>query len=385
MKPIFLRAALTLATLASPLDAAPPVIDRVSVQMDEHIQARQVAGVVTLVADEKEILHLSANGLSNVEKSTSMSADTVFWIASMTKPVTGAAVMILQDEGRLSVKDPVSKYLPEFKELQDKDGNPVTVTLEQCLAHTCGLSELSPDEIRNSETLAQLTPLITAKPVQFLPNEKWAYCQTGINMAARVVEVVSGLSFPEFLEKRLFGPLGMTDTTFYPDHSQSARISTPYRLTPDGGLEAADFSFLHGKQATDPKRVPMANGGLFSTAPDYVKFAQMVLRGGELNGKRILSEASVRQMTSVTTGDLTTGFTPGNGWGLGWCVIREPQGPSASLSSGSFGHGGLYGTQAWIDPVKKRIYLLMIQRADMKNSDASDIRRDFQDAAAPTS
>ena len=145
----------------------------------------------------------------------------------------------------------------------------------------------------------------------------------------------------------------------------------------------ADLSFLNGKPPSSKDRYPLANGGLFSTAPDYAKFAQMILRGGESGGKRYLKEESVRQMTSVQSGDLVTGFTPGNAWGLGWCVVREPQGVSAALSVGSFGHGGKNGTQAWIDPVKNRIYLLMIQREDMGNSDASDIRRDFQNAAKP--
>jgi CubicO group peptidase (beta-lactamase class C family) len=123
---------------------------------------------------------------------------------------------------------------------------------------------------------------------------------------------------------------------------------------------------------------------LFSTAEDYARFAQMILRGGESGGHRFLKEATVKQMTTVQSGDLITGFTPGNAWGLGWCIVREPQGVTAALSPGTYGHGGLFGTQAWIDPVKGRIYLLFIQRANFTNqggSDGSDIRRDFQNAA----
>jgi CubicO group peptidase (beta-lactamase class C family) len=126
----------------------------------------------------------------------------------------------------------------------------------------------------------------------------------------------------------------------------------------------------------------MAHGGLFSTATDYSKFARMILNGGELDGKRFLKPETVRQMTAVQSGDLVTGFTPGNAWGLGWCVVREPQGVSEALSPGSFGHGGLFGTQAWIDPTKKRVYLLMVQRANFPNSDDSAVRREFQNAAA---
>ena len=349
--------------------------------MADFIAAREISGAVTLVADGNNIFHLSADGLADIENQAPMATDSVFWIASMSKPVTGTAVMMMHEEGKLSVDDPVSKYLPEFKNLKDAAGNPVTVTIQQCLTHSSGLSDLKPDEERGVKTLAELTPLVAAKPVKFAPGSKWEYCQSSINTAARIVEVVSGKSFPEFLQERLFTPLGMKDTTFYPNSGQAARLASPYKRTADGKLEKSAIAFLGGKSATDPDRYPRANGGLFSTAGDYVKFAQMILRGGESGGKRFLKPETVQQMTTVQSGDLVTGFTPGNGWGIGWCVTREPQGVSAALSPGSFGHGGAYGTQVWIDPVKQRIDLLMIQRADIGNSDGSEIRREFQNAA----
>jgi CubicO group peptidase (beta-lactamase class C family) len=218
--------------------------------------------------------------------------------------------------------------------------------------------------------------------VQFAPGSKWQYCQTGINTAARVVEVVSGQTFPEFLQQRLFTPLGMKDTSFYPNEQQAQRLATSYRRTEAGALEKVPLGFLGGKPVTSRDRYPLANGGLFSTAGDYALFCRMILRGGELDGRRYLKPESVKQMTSVQSGDLVTGFTPGNGWGLGWCVVRQPQGVSQALSPGSFGHGGAYGTQAWIDPLKQRIYLLLVQRANFPNSDASDVRQAFQQAAA---
>ena len=349
--------------------------------MADFIAAREISGAVTLVADGQNIFHLSAAGLADIENQAPMATDSVFWIASMSKPVTGTAVMMMHEEGKLSVDDPVSKYLPEFKNLKDAAGNPVTVTIQQCLTHSSGLSDLKPDEERGVKTLAELTPLVAAKPVKFAPGSKWEYCQSSINTAARIVEVVSGKSFPEFLQERLFTPLGMKDTTFYPNSGQAARLASPYKRTADGKLEKSAIAFLGGKSATAQDRYPRANGGLFSTAGDYVKFAQMILRGGESGGKRYLKPETVQQMTTVQSGDLVTGFTPGNGWGIGWCVTREPQGVSAALSPGSFGHGGAYGTQVWIDPVKQRIDLLMIQRADIGNSDGSEIRREFQNAA----
>jgi CubicO group peptidase (beta-lactamase class C family) len=177
----------------------------------------------------------------------------------------------------------------------------------------------------------------------------------------------------------LFDPLDLKDTTFYPNAEQVARLATPYKSANDK-IEPAAFIPIYAP--TRPDRFPAANGGLFSTARDYARFLQMLLNRGQLGGVRILSEAAVAQMSSAQSGDVVTGFTPGNNWGLGVCVVREPQGVSAALSPGSFGHGGAYGTQAWIDPVKQRIYLLMVARSNFGNSDASDVRRVFQEAAA---
>ena len=370
---------LIAAAMIGSLHAAPPVMEAVNKQMEGFVEAREIAGAVTLVADGKKILHLSATGLADVEKNRAMATDSVFWIASMTKPVTATAVMIMQDEGKLSVDDPVSKYLPEFT------GDKAGITIAQCLTHTSGLSEVSGEESEEVTTLKDLMPLFTVKPLGFAPGSKWQYCQSGINTAARVVEVVSGKVFPEFLAERLFGPLGMKDTSFYPTEAQTARIANAYKRGDDGKLEQAPITFLGGKSIADQTRYPRANGGLFSTAEDYSKFAQMILNGGELDGKRYLKAETVRQMTSIQTADLASGFVPGSAWGLGWSLVREPQGVTAALSPGSFGHGGLFGTQAWIDPVKQRIYLLLLQRANFTNqggADGSDLRREFQNAAA---
>ncbi len=299
----------------------------------------------------------------------------------MTKPITATAVMMLQDEGRLSVEDPVEKHLPEFKGLKTADGKPARVTIRHLLTHTSGMGEASPDEARGKTDLASLIPLYVAKPVKFEPGTKWTYCQSGINTAARIVEVVSGMPFDRFVERRLFGPLGMKDTTFYLTEEQLPRLATSYRRNKQGGLEATDIRMLGGKSPTSRDRFPAANGGLFSTATDYARFCQMILNGGEHEGRRYLKPESVKLMTSVQTGELKTGFTDGNGWGLGWCVAHKPQGVTAVFSPGTFGHGGAYGTQAWIDPGKGRIYILMIQRADYPNSDASEVRRIFQEAA----
>lgn len=376
----FPKAVVVLGWGAGWLAAAEP--SPVLRAMEGFIDDREIAGAVTLVADRGRVMEITTSGHADLEKKVAMKEDTLFWIASMTKPVTGTAVMMLAEEGKLSIDDPVSKHLPEFAGLKDGAGKPVVVTLRQCLTHSSGLAEVEGGAAQDVADLAALVPLIVAQPVKFEPGSRWAYCQSSINTAARVVEVVSGKRFVDFLEERLFGPLGMKDTTFYPDEARLARLATSYRRTNEGALEPAELYFLGGKGLLDRNRYPRANGGLFSTAGDYGRFARMILRGGELDGRRYLGEEAVKSMTSVLSGDLRTGFTPGNGWGLGWCVVREPQGVTADLSPGSFGHGGAFGTQAWIDPVKGRACILMVQRANFPNSDASEVRRAFQRAAA---
>ena len=311
-----------------------------------------------------------------------MRADTIFWIASMTKPITGTAVMMLQDEGKLSVEDPVGKYIPELKDLKTKEGKPANLTLRHLLTHTGGLGEASSEQSRAAKTLADLIPHYASQPVKFEPGTKWEYSQSSINSLGRIVEIVSGKPFQDFLDERLFRPLGMKDTTFYLSEEQLPRVAKSYRKEGDK-LEEAKIFIMEGHAPNSRQRYPAANGGLFSTAPDYGRFCRMILNAGSLDGKTYLKPETVKQMCSLQTPEnINTGFTEGNGWGLGWCVVRKPQGVSEKLSPGSFGHGGAYGTQAWIDPVKGVAYVLMTQRANFPNSDNSDVRKAFQEAAS---
>jgi CubicO group peptidase (beta-lactamase class C family) len=358
-------------TLPGVTDALAPFVDK-----------KEISGAVTIVVTPDKVVHLGAQGMADVESKRAMADDTVFWIASMTKPIAGVAVMMLADEGKLSVDDPASKYLPELGQMKNKDGSPSkTISIKHLMTHTAGLPENSREETRAAKTLQDLVAAFATKSMSFEPGAKWAYSQTAINSLGRIVEVVSGQRFEDFLDERIFKPLGMTDTTFYPSKAQQARLATPYR-SEGGQLTIAEIFIFAGRDLADRDRVPLANGGLFSTAPDYGKFVQMLLNDGTAGGKTYLKPETVKQLRSVQSGDLQTGFTPGNGWGLAACVIREPQGVSAALSPGSYGHGGAYGTQAWIDPVKKVGYVLMVQRANFPNSDASDVRKAFQDAAA---
>jgi CubicO group peptidase (beta-lactamase class C family) len=237
-------------------------------------------------------------------------------------------------------------------------------------------------------TLAECIPVFLAAPMQFEPGSRWQYCQSGINTAAHIVEIVSGQSFDKFLVERLFRPLGMKDTGHDLTVAQATRLATAYaKNRTTGELEPQPKS-----DSTHRTWPPTGNAGLYSTAPDYARFCQMLLSGGELDGRRYLSTAAVKQLSTVQTGDLPAGFFQSAaagghgaayGWGVGVTIEKQPHaGVAAMLSPGTFGHGGAWGTQAWIDPVKGVAYILMVQRTNFRNSDGSDVRLDFQQAAA---
>ena len=389
LRPSICFALTALLSLLRPAFADEPTLPGVGAAMQEMVAKNEIAGAVTVVVTKEKVLHLENTGLADVAAKRAMTPDTLFWIASMTKPITGTAVLMLQDEGKLNVTDPVAKYLPEFAALKTPSGKAANLTITQILTHTSGLGEASGPAAKEAKTLADLVPIWLAAPMQYEPGAKWSYTQSGINAAARIVEVVSGMSFDAFLEQRLFAPLGMKDTTFYPTDAQRARLVTAYAKNKEtGALEAV----LPRPEFGPRDRPPQGNGGLYSTAPDYARFCQMLLGGGTLEGRRYLSADAMKFLTTPQTGDLPTGFfqngTYGQhgkdyGWGLGTSILRTPhEGVAAMLSSGTYGHGGAWGTQAWIDPVKGVAYVLMVQRSNFPNSDASDVRGAFQQAAA---
>ena len=374
-------AASTLVALMGVMAHGQTPSKRIAAAIQPFVDNHTIAGAVTLVADNDKVLRLNAVGYADAAAKKPMRPDSLFWIASMTKPVTASAVLMLQDERKLSVDDPIAKYLPELAKLKTPGGKPANLTLRHLLTHTSGMGEATTQESRAARTLADLIPHYAERPLQFEPGSKWQYCQSGINSLGRIVEVVSGQSFPDFLRKHLFEPLGMKDTTFYPNREQMTRLAKSYSSA-NGKLDEATIFILDGHHPGSHARYPAANGGLFSTAQDYGRFCQMLLNQGALGGRQYLKPESVKRMATIQTGDLATGFTSGNGWGLGCCVVRTPQGVTAVLSPGSFGHGGAFGTQAWIDPVKRVIYVLMVQRSNFPNSDDSDVRRAFQAVAA---
>jgi CubicO group peptidase (beta-lactamase class C family) len=367
--------------------AAEPGNPAIRAAVEKSIDAQDISGAVTVVAAKDKLLAIDTIGLADVAKKKPMEPNTLFWIASMTKPFTAVSILMLQDEGKLKVSDPVEKFIPEFAALKTPSGQPAHITIEQILTHTSGLGEGDAVAIKSAHTLADLIPIYLASPMLYEPGDHWRYTQSGINTAARIVEVTSGLSFDAFVSKHILKPLGMKNTTFYPNKKQRSHLATAYiKDKQTGALTAAPYANFGNKG-----QPPFGNGGLFSTGPDYARFCQMLLNGGTFKGKRYLSPAAFEQLTTVHTGELKTGFLQtdqyGNrgmnyGWGIGVEILKTPHpGVAEMLSPGTFGHGGAWGTQAWIDPVRGLAYILMVQRPGI-NGDASKLRQSFQQAAS---
>jgi len=352
----------------------------------------QLAGLVTVVGTSQGIVEQEAIGFQNIEDKQPMQKDSLFRIASMTKPITAIGIMILQAEGKLSVEDPVEKYLPEFTGqmlIDRREGDtlvlkkpPRPITLRDLLTHTSGLPGGFPPGLedlyfKRNYSLAEATMIQSQRPLEFPPGSKWAYSNAGIDTLGRIIEVTSGRSYEDFLSERVFKPLGMTDTTCYPSYEQRKRLAGLYEIK-DGKLSYVGYQLIG---PGDGSRHPIPAGGLYSTAADLAKLYAMMLRGGKAGGKQILSAAAVKQMTSLQTGELDCGFTPGMGYGFGWAVVQKPQGVHEMLSPGTFGHGGAFGTQVWIDPKRDFFVILLVQRVAMPNGDASSPRRELQLAA----
>ena len=374
------RLPLTLALAALPvcpaLPAAQPDSAVVSA-VQPFVDSRKLAGAVMLVASKDKVLCLETVGWADIAGRRPMRTDTLFWIASQSKPMTAAALMMLVDEGKVSLDDPVEKYLPEFKGqmlaverdtehvLLRKPEHPITV--REALSHTSGLPFSSPME---QPTLDSLPLRVAVRsyalmPLQFAPGSKYQYSNAGINTAARIVEVVSGRPYEVFMAERLFKPLGMKDTTFWPSARQVRRLAKSYKPNQSKDtLEETTVTQLH-YPLTDPRtRYPMPAGGLFSTATDVARFCQMTLNGGVFNGRRFLSEQSVRELTRrQTRPEIKEDYGLGFAVGPDWC-----------------GHEGAYATNMTIDRARGLILIWMVQHAGFPG-DGAKSRDAFKQAA----
>ena len=378
--------AVALGLVPPPPENTPP---QVTSSLKSYVDRGVLAGAVTLVSSRNEVLGLESVGYSDVAAKTPMTTDALFWIASMSKPMTATALMMLVDAGKVKLDDPVERYLPEFvgqmviaKKTADrlvlrKPRHPITV--REILSHTSGLVDRSPLE-RELDMLSLREGVISyAKaPLQFEPGSGYQYCNPGINTAGRLIEVVSGMPYEEFMQKRLFGPLGMKDTTFWPSDEQVKRLAKSYKPGADGkGLEEIKITQLT-YPLSDRTRHPYPAGGLFSTAADVAIFCRMILNGGVHDGTRLLSEKSVREMTSTQTGNLLDRGKGENGYGLGWSTSRKSAGDSGPVIPGPCWHGGAYATDMAIDPGKELITVFMVQHAGYPGVDSGKVLGDFK-------
>jgi CubicO group peptidase (beta-lactamase class C family) len=358
----------------------------VTAQMQEFVDKGEVAGVVTLIATKDRVIHLAAVGKTDMAKDRKMKTDDIFWIASMSKPITSVCIAILADDGKLSLDDPLAKHLPEFAGLMvARNGETVKparpVTLRDVMTHSSGLGEMTAREPHL--TLAETSRKLSGLPLRFQPGTRWAYSTAGMDVLGRVVEVASGMPFDEFLQKRVLDPLRMKDTSFWIAPGKESRYAHTYRWNAQGGkLEETAIQYLYNTAVTDRQRPPLGGAGLFSTAVDISRFYRMMLHKGTLDGARILKPETVAEMTRKQTGELAA--RPGMPWGLGFCVVEDPSRMAANsaLSPNSFGHGGAFSTESWADPVKDLVWVAMFERDGHGNPDNSDVRIAFQEAAA---
>ena len=367
-------------------------LDAVAADLQARIDEGKLSGAVVMVAQGGEVLMHEAMGYQNVEDQVPMSTDTIFRIFSMTKPVTGTALMMLWDEGKFQLDDPVEMHLPELAGMQvfieqNEDGSWVTepadhpMTVRELMSHTGGLAYTPPLSrgpvaeaysragIMNltGATLAESMPALQDIPLSYQPGSQWVY-SISVDVQGYMVERLSGMRFGEFLETRIFQPLGMVDTGFSVKPENAARLSRQYAPNNDGTLRRTDnrpglanFDFL------SPPKFESGGGGLTSTAADYMRFVQMHLGGGELNGVRILSEAAVSQMRANQLPEAVANIGqlyPGNVFGLDFAIVENSDSYQGA-SEGTHWWWGIAGSWFWIDPVENICFIGMIQNDDI--------------------
>ncbi|HWR50427.1 MAG TPA: serine hydrolase domain-containing protein [Bryobacteraceae bacterium] len=387
----FVLAALTLPALAQTLATAPPAsvgfsperLERISSAVDTAIRDGRISGAVTLVARKGRIAWLKAQGAMDKEAGTPMRPDAIFRICSMSKPITSAAVMMLYEEGKFLLSDPVSKYLPEFKDPKTLGpGGPIhanaEITIRQLLTHTSGLTYhwnsvlgqkyrdggVAHGLLQYDGTIADSVKALAAQPLLFKPGEKFEY-SLSVDVLGRLVEVVSGKSLDEFFRTRIFEPLGMKDTHFYVPEQKVARLATAYTYYDGKGLQRfpekpiveGPFEYSADYPYRGPKKLYAGGAGLSSTAPDYARFCQMMLNGGKFEDKRLLSRKSVELMTHDQLGRIS----PDTGFGLGFGVDGV-KAPLTELGTpGQYGWGGFFYTLFFIDPKEEMFGIFMGQ------------------------
>ncbi len=360
---------------------------RVHDLIQRYMDAGNFSGAVTLIARRGRIAYFEAQGLMDLDAKKAMTKDAIFRIMSMTKPVVGVCILMLVEEGKIRLNDPISKFIPQFKDLKVAVVQPGQVvpgpsapastppeprfytmpadreiTIRDLLTHTSGFvsgtvsnGEAAKVGLKQGETLADYLPRLGTVPLEFQPGTRWAYsAQAGFDTLARIVEITSGQSFDQFTRQRIFEPLGMKDTFFYPPETVAPRVVRLYQKTPKGLQKQDNPGFMNGVYFS-------GSGGLSSTAEDYLQFGQMLANSGQLNGKRLLSPRTVEMMASIYAPDTLPGRSRGEGYGLSVRVIGDAAAAGTALSNGCFGWSGAFGTHFWVDPKEKVVAILMTQ------------------------
>jgi CubicO group peptidase (beta-lactamase class C family) len=374
-------------------------LDQIDRFYEDKVKAGQMAGLVLLIARHGKIAHFSAVGYANVETKQKMQTDAIFRLYSMTKPIAATALMLLYQEGRFQLGDPVAKYLPEFanlKVLRNPDGaldDTVPLdrppTIQDLMRHTAGFTHGGPPDPYNDQydqkdvfgvdvSLAEMMQRLASMPLRYQPGTKWCY-SVGPDVEARLVEVLSGMPFDKFLQQRLFGPLGMSDSGFWVQPDKATRLVSVSWMK-DGMLVPLDDTHGHpdcgvlcqtwsaNSYTVDHKRKG-GSFGLVATAQDYWRFAQMVANGGTLDGTRILYPQVARYMVRDHLGVLDVGWGDGRptglGWGLGFAVLRDPSAAGFMGSEGTFFWHGAAGTTFWVDPKQDMVVVAMVQHLNV--------------------
>ena len=357
------------------------VLSQIPQRMKSFVDKQTVAGAVTLVSHGADIVEFDATGMADIEAGHPMRKDSIFQIMSMTKPVTAIGIIMLAEQGKLALRDPVEQYLPEFHDVRvattvgpDADHLKVpnhALTIRDLLTHTAGIQDYPgppaiPDYAQTmSVPLDEVVRQLAKRPLLFQPGTQWSYSSPGIEILGRIIEVVSGEKYVDFITGHILEPLGMKDSFFFPPPDKIARIAMVY-ASKDGKLVRAPATILGGDPAKyrQGARFPAPGWGLYSTAEDLLHLYRMMLNDGVYEGHRFLSPFSVHLMTEPqTTGIQPVGWMRGSDYGLAWEVVTDPLGELAGHTMGTYGHGGAFGTQGWIDPNNDLISILLIQNS----------------------
>ena len=336
-------------------------LSQVGTRMRSFVNDETIVGAVTLVARHGKVFNLEAVGFHDLESRKPMRTNSIFDVRSVTKIVTAIGVMILVEEGKLALKDPIEKYLPEFRTGARKTTGPAdAITIHHLLTHTSGLPFSRPAEIeditiKRDRTLADVVVLLAKQESEFAPGTQFRYASSGFAILGRIIEAVSGKSYERFVKERVFDPLGMRDSFFFIPAEKRERVASVYRRQ-DGRLE----KWHELEEYTKHAKYSAPEFGMYSTAEDLASLCQMMLNGGTFKGRRILSRLSVAAMTSNHTLNIRSAVTQRPAYqGLGWGLSGDPMNNFPLTSPGSYGHNGAFGSIIWIDPQEGLIRIFL--------------------------